>query len=185
LKDFENVRRNGLIAINLKKDDALRQVERINDGDNVLLATKQGMSIRFNETDVRAMGRQASGIRGIRLKGNDEVVGMVVISKENQDAGLLVLSENGYGKITQFSDYKIQGRGGSGIKIAKVTEKTGGIVKPQIIKDQEDLIVISQKGQTIRTKISSIPKLGRDTQGVKIMKLRAGDKVVSATTLYV
>ena len=183
IKDFENVRKNGLIAINLKKDDALREVERINDGDNVLLATKQGMSIRFSESDVRAMGRQASGIRGIRLKGGDEVVGMVVISKENQDAGLLVLSENGYGKITQVSDYKTQKRGGSGIKIAKITNKTGNIVKPQIIKDQEDLIVISQKGQTIRTKISSIPKLGRDTQGVKIMRLRAGDKVVSATTL--
>jgi DNA gyrase subunit A len=183
LKDFENVRRNGLIAISLKKDDTLREVQRINDGDNILLATKKGMSIRFNESDVRSMGRQASGVRGIRLKANDEVVGMVVISKENQDAGLLVLSENGYGKITQISDYKIQKRGGSGVKIAKNTKKTGDTVKPQIVKDQEDLIVISQKGQTIRTKISSIPKLSRDTQGVRIMRLRAGDKVVSATTL--
>ena len=141
------------------------------------------MSIRFKESDVRAMGRQASGIRGIRLKANDKVVGIIVISKENQDAGLLVLSENGYGKITELVDYKVQKRGGTGIKIAKTTTKTGDIVKPQIIKGQEDLIVISQKGQTIRTKISSIPKLGRDTQGVKIMRLRAEDKVVSATTL--
>jgi len=183
IKDFENVRRNGLIAINLKPNDALCQVEKINDEDDLLIATTKGMSIRFKESDVRAMGRQASGVRGIRLKPNDKVVSMVIVSQENQNAGLLVLSENGYGKITQISDYKIQGRGGSGIKIAKVTEKTGSIVRPEIIKDQEDLIVISQKGQTIRIKISNIPKLGRDTQGVKIMRLRAGDKVVSATTL--
>ncbi|MDD4333795.1 MAG: DNA gyrase subunit A [Candidatus Pacebacteria bacterium] len=183
LKDFENVRRNGLIAISLKKDDALCEVKRINEGDDILIATQKGMSIRFKESDVRAMGRQASGIRGIRLKANDKVVGIIVISKENQDAGLLVLSENGYGKITELVDYKVQKRGGTGIKIAKTTTKTGDIVKPQIIKGQEDLIVISQKGQTIRTKISSIPKLGRDTQGVKIMRLRAEDKVVSATTL--
>ena len=183
LKDFENVRRNGLIAISLKKDDALCEVKRINEGDDILIATQKGMSIRFKEGDVRAMGRQASGIRGIRLKANDKVVGIIVISKENQDAGLLVLSENGYGKITELVDYKVQKRGGTGIKIAKTTTKTGDIVKPQIIKGQEDLIVISQKGQTIRTKISSIPKLGRDTQGVKIMRLRAEDKVVSATTL--
>ncbi|MDD4358730.1 MAG: DNA gyrase subunit A [Candidatus Pacebacteria bacterium] len=183
LENFENVRRNGLIAINLKPNDALRQVERIYDGDDVLLATSQGMSIRFKGSDVRAMGRQASGIRGIRLKPSDKVVGMVVVSKDNQDAGLLVLSQNGYGKITQISDYKIQKRGGSGIKISKVTSKTGSIVKPEVIKNQEDLIVISQKGQTIRTKISNIPRLGRDTQGVKIMRLKAGDKVVSATTL--
>ncbi|MDD4661803.1 MAG: DNA gyrase subunit A [Candidatus Pacebacteria bacterium] len=183
LKDFENVRRTGLIAISLKKDDALCEVRRINEGDDILIATQKGMSIRFKESDVRAMGRQASGIRGIRLRANDKVVGIIVVSKENQDAGLLVLSENGYGKITALEDYKVQKRGGTGIKIAKTTTKTGGIVKPQIIKDQEDLLVISQKGQTIRTKISSIPKLGRDTQGVKIMRLRAEDKVVSATTL--
>ena len=183
LKEFENVRRNGLIAINLKPGDLLCEVERINKGDDILLATRKGMSIRFNESDVRAMGRQASGVRGIRLKADDKVVGMVFISKENQDAGLLVLSENGYGKITQISDYKIQKRGGTGVKISKVTKKTGEIVKPQIITNQEDLIVISQKGQTIRTKISNIPKLGRDTQGVKIMRLKAEDKVVSATTL--
>ncbi|MDD3919432.1 MAG: DNA gyrase C-terminal beta-propeller domain-containing protein, partial [Candidatus Pacebacteria bacterium] len=152
-------------------------------GDDILLATQKGMSIKFKDSDVRPMGRQASGIRGIRLKAGDKVVGAIIISKDVQDSGVLVLSENGYGKITQISDYKVQKRGGTGIKISKVTSKTGMIVKPQIIQEQEDLIVISQKGQTIRTKISSIPRLGRDTQGVKIMKLREGDKVASATTL--
>ena len=183
LKEFENVRRNGLIAINLRKDDLLCEVERINKGDDILLATQKGMSIRFKESDVRAMGRQASGVIGIRLKPKDKVIGMVFVSKENEDAGLLVLSENGYGKITQMGDYKVQRRGGTGVKISKVTKKTGETVKPQIITNQEDLIVISQKGQTIRTKISSIPRLGRDTQGVKVMRLRAGDKVASATTI--
>ena len=183
LKDFENVRKSGLIAMSLKPGDTLCEVKRINDDDDVLLATEKGMSIKFKDSDVRPMGRQASGIRGIRLRADDKVVGVIVVSKEIQDAGVLVLSEHGYGKITQISDYKVQKRGGTGIKISKVTAKTGAIVKPQIIQNQEDLIVISQKGQTIRTKISSIPKLGRDTQGVKIMKLRDGDKVVSATTL--
>lgn len=183
LREFENVRRNGLIAISLREGDTLCEVERINKGDDILLATKKGMSIRFNEKDVRAMGRQASGVRGVRLKPEDKVIGMVFISQENEKAGLLVLTENGYGKITSVEDYKKQRRGGVGIKIANVTKKTGEIVKPQIITNQEDLIVISQKGQTIRIKISSIPRLGRDTQGVKIMRLKAGDKVVSATTI--
>ncbi|MDD3032502.1 MAG: DNA gyrase subunit A [Candidatus Pacebacteria bacterium] len=183
IKDFENVRRSGLIAMSLKPGDTLCEVKRINDGDDILLATQKGMSIKFKDSDVRPMGRQASGIRGIRLKADDKVVGAIIISKDVQDSGVLVLSENGYGKITQISDYKVQKRGGTGIKISKVTSKTGMIVKPQIVQEQEDLIVISQKGQTIRTKISSIPRLGRDTQGVKIMKLREGDKVASATTL--
>jgi DNA gyrase subunit A len=183
LREFENVRRNGLIAISLREGDTLCEVERINKGDDILLATKKGMSIRFNEKDVRAMGRQASGVRGVKLKPEDKVIGMVFISQENEKAGLLVLTENGYGKITSVEDYKKQRRGGVGIKIANVTKKTGEIVKPQIITNQEDLIVISQKGQTIRIKISSIPRLGRDTQGVKIMRLKAGDKVVSATTI--
>lgn len=183
IKDFENVRRGGLIAINLRPDDLLREVKILNKDETVLLATYEGMSIRFKESDARAMGRQAAGVRGIKLKPKDEVVGMNVISPENEKQGLLVLSENGYGKITKIEDYKIQGRGGTGIKIAKLTEKTGKLVKPTIIKDQEDLIVISHKGQTIRTKVSTIPTLGRDTQGVRIMRLKAGDKVASATCL--
>lgn len=185
LKDFENVRRNGLIAIGLKKDDALCGVQKIGDGDDIILVTKDGQSIKFAEKEVRSMGRTAGGIKGIALRKGDQVIGMQVVRKvkAKEKSFLLVLMENGFGKLTNVSEYKRQGRGGSGVKTAKVTTKTGHIVKIEIIQSQEDLIVISQKGQTIRTKISSIPKLGRDTQGVRIMKIKEGDKVASAACL--
>ena len=185
LKDFENVRRNGLIAINLKKDDSLCSVQKGGDGDEIIIATKHGQSIRFAEKDIRSMGRTASGIKGIRLRKGDEVIGMEVVRKDklNEKEYLLVLTENGFGKRTLLKEYKKQGRGGTGVKIAKITSKTGELAKIEIIEDKEDLIVISKKGQTIRTKISSIPKLGRDTQGVKVMRLKEGDKVIAATCL--
>lgn len=185
LKDFENVRRNGLIAIGLKKDDALCGAQKIADGDDIILVTKDGQSIKFAEKEVRSMGRSAGGIKGIALKKGDQVIGMQIVRKikAKEKSYLLVLMENGFGKLTDVTEYKRQGRGGSGVKTAKVTSKTGSIVKIEIIQSQEDLIVISQKGQTIRTKISSIPKLGRDTQGVRVMKIKEGDKVASAACL--
>jgi DNA gyrase subunit A len=183
LKDFENVRRGGLIAIKLKPKDSLCSVKKIAEGDEIILATKNGQSIRFAEKEVRKMGRPASGIRGIKLKKGDEVIGMEVIKKEDikKEDFLLVLTENGFGKKTLTSEYKTQGRGGSGVKIAHISAKTGALVKVEIIAGKEDLIVISEKGQVIRTKIANIPKLGRNTQGVKIMKIKSGDNVVSAT----
>ncbi|HOS88288.1 MAG TPA: DNA gyrase subunit A [Candidatus Pacearchaeota archaeon] len=185
LKDFENVRRNGLIAINLKNGDLLVSARKAGDGDEIILATKQAQSIRFSEKEIRPMGRAATGIRGIRIKKDDAVIGMEVIRKDQlKDKNyLLVLTENGYGKRTLLSEYKKQGRGGTGVKTAKITAKTGELVKIEIIEKQDDLIVISLKGQVIRTKIASIPKLGRDTQGVRIMKMKEGDKVVSAACL--
>ena len=185
LKDFENVRRNGLIAINLKKDDLLCSARKAGDGDEIIIATKHGQSIRFSEKDARAMGRTAAGIKGIRLRKGDEVIGMEVVKKEKmkEKEYLLVLTENGFGKRTLLSEYKKQGRGGTGIKTAKITSKTGELAKIEIIENQEDLIVISKKGQVIRTKLSSVPKLGRDTQGVRVMRMKEGDKVVAATCL--
>ncbi|MDD5568942.1 MAG: DNA gyrase subunit A [Candidatus Pacebacteria bacterium] len=185
LKDFENVRRNGLIAINLKNGDLLRSAQKSGEGDEIIIATKHGQSIRFSEKDARSMGRTAVGIKGIRVKKDDEVIGMVVVRKKQLKSKdyVLVLTENGYGKRTLLQEYKVQGRGGSGVKIAKITTKTGGLAKIELIENQEDLIVISIKGQVIRTKISSIPKLGRDTQGVRIMRIKDGDKVASATCL--
>ncbi len=185
LKDFENVRRNGLIAIGLKKDDALCGVGKIGEGDDIILVTKNGQSIKFAEKEVRSMGRTAGGIKGITLKKDDKVIGMKVIrkAKAKEEAYLLVLTENGFGKLTDVKEYKRQGRGGSGVKTAKLTSKTGEVVKIEIIQAQEELIVISLKGQTIRTKITSIPKLGRDTQGVRIMKIKEGDKVSSVACL--
>jgi DNA gyrase subunit A len=180
LEDFENVRRSGLIAIGLKKGDLLRKVSRIKEDDQLILVTRKGQSIRFKGKDIRSMGRPASGIRGIRLRKGDEVIGMDVIEPK-QKSHLLVVTENGYGKRTDSKEYRLQGRGGAGIKTASPSKKTGDLVSSKILTTEEDLIVISQKGQVIRTKISSISKLSRATQGVRIMRLEEGDKVASVT----
>jgi DNA gyrase subunit A len=194
VSEFENVRRSGLIAISLKKGDSLKAVQKSSGEDEVILVTKKGQAIRFKE--IRAMGRQAAGIKGMRLKKEDKIVGMDVIKKEEgrrqksegkgqkaEKQYLLVVTENGYGKRTDLTEYRLQGRGGSGIKTAKIVQKTGDLVFSKLITDEEDLIVISQKGKVIRTKISQVPKLSRATQGVKIMKLEEGDKVASATCI--
>ena len=186
LNEFKNVRRSGLIAINLRKGDLLKKVAKSSGEDEVILVTEKGQSIRFNEKEIRKMGRATSGIRGIRLKKGDRVIGMDIIKNQkseirNQKEYLLVVTENGYGKRTNLEEYRQQGRGGSGIKTAKITSKTGNIVFSSVLNgNEEDLIVISQKGQVIRTKISSIPIISRSTQGVKIMKLKENDKVASA-----
>ena len=192
---FENVRRSGLIAINLKKGDALDFAELTTGFDELILATKQGQAIHFKETDVRPMGRTAAGVKAIRLKKNDLVVGMGVVNNQpalsrveglptTGNQRLLVIMDQGYGKQTLIKQYKIQRRGGSGIKTAKVTSKTGSVVGAYVIGAEEtELIAISRKGQVIRTGLSSIPTLGRATQGVRIMKLNPGDAVASITTL--
>jgi len=185
-ESFANVRKSGLIAITLKKGDLLRMVVKSSSADEIIIVTKNGQAIRFKEKDLREMGRQAAGIRGIRLKKADEVIGMGIIQAQNlktEKQYLLVLTENGYGKRTEIKDYRIQGRGGSGIKTGNVTSKTGPIIAAKVISDEEDLIVISRKGQVIRTIISQIPKLSRATQGVRIMRLDDGDKVASVTCI--
>lgn len=197
LEDFNNVRRSGLIAITLKKNDLLRKVCKSTGEDEVILITKKGQAVRFKEKQIRPMGRTAAGVRGIRIKGSDEVIGVDVIRytpKQNISAKkqeidkkeknyLLVVSENGYGKRTDLKEYRLQGRGGTGIKTAKITPKTGDLVASKALTQEEDLIVISQRGQVIRTNIASIPKLSRSTQGVKIMKLEEGDKVASSACI--
>ena len=184
LDDFENIRRSGLIAISLKKGDALKDVRKTTGQDDIILITKKGQSIRFKEKDIRSMGRTASGIRGIRIKSGDEVIAMDVIKNKAEKNHLLVLTENGYGKRTDLKEYKLQGRGGSGIKTAQITPKTGSLAASMVLTGQEeDLIVISQKGQVIRTKVGIIAKHGRATQGVRIMRLDTGDKVASATCI--
>ncbi len=180
LEEFKNIRRSGLIAINLKKNDSLKKVSKTFGDDHVFLVTKKGQSIRFKEKNVREMGRTASGVKGINLKKNDEVVGMDILKKD-ENGFLMVITENGFGKRTLVKGYKAQQRGGSGIKTFKVTLKTGELTGAKILRDsEEDLIIISQKGNIIRSKISMIPKLGRATQGVRIMRLSDKDKVVSA-----
>jgi len=196
LAEFENIRKSGLIAISLKKGDLLRKVAKTSGADEIILVTKKGQSIRFREIDIRAMGRNASGVRGIRLKKEDEVVGMEVIEarkkpepdnkkgKAKMQLRLLVVTQSGYGKKTDLEEYSLQKRGGSGVKTANINSKTGNIVDARIIDGkEEDLIVISQQGQVIRTKIGSIPILSRATQGVRIMRLGEGDRVASATCI--
>ena len=198
LEDFKNVRKSGLIAISLKKGDELRIVRKSTGQDQIIVTTKKGQSIRFEEKDARAMGRTAAGTRAIRLKKGDEVVGMDVIAGHNgslvskdleaklpkEGDYLLILTENGYGKRTSLKEYRVQTRGGSGIKTANITAKTGNLVYAKALSgDEEDLIVISRKGHVIRTAIADIAKISRSTQGVRIMRLDEKDKVVSAASL--
>ncbi len=188
IKDFGNVRRNGLMAIKLHNEDFLEWVKPTTGADEVVLVTSGGQSIRFKEKDVRPMGRAAAGVRGVRLKSRDTVVGMDVISPEAAKTSkfdLLVVMDNGFGKRSDVNNYKIQGRGGSGIKTAKVTDKTGKIVMAFVIntKEERDLLVVSDKGQIIRLPVASIPVLGRDTQGVRIMRFKAEKDGVASVTL--
>jgi len=180
---FEKVRASGMVAIGLKEGDELLSVRFAKENHQIMLITKNGQSIRFMVSDVRPMGRNASGVKGISLKKDDLVVGVGVIDESiSEEKDLLVITENGYGKKTPLSEYKIQGRGGSGIKTLNVTSKTGTLVDGRIITDDlTEVIAMSQKSQTIRTGLGAISRLGRATQGVRVMKLREGDSLASFT----
>lgn len=182
-KSFDDVRRSGIIAIRLEKGDELISALRTGKGDDVIMATSQGQSIRFKESDIREMGRAAGGVRGMKLEKEDHIVGVDIITVENKDGSFLVVGSNGFGKKTALKEYKTQKRGGSGIKTAKVTEKTGPLIVGALLRDATELIAISKKGQVIRTELDSIPMSGRQTQGVTIMKLRGGDEIASLTFL--
>ncbi|HPI66943.1 MAG TPA: DNA gyrase subunit A [bacterium] len=190
LQEFKNIRRSGLIAIKLKEGDNLKWVKPIMPKDELLITTLHGNSIRFKEKDVRPMGRSAAGVRGIRLKGKDHVVNMNVISAEdNKGTKLLVVTSEGFGKLSDIKEYRLQGRGGSGIKAVKITSKTGQLVWANTLKPQSlssdvvgDLMIISDKGQVIRLPLTSVPEHGRATQGVRLMRFKEiGDKVASVT----
>ena len=179
---FQEVRRSGLIAIKLATGDELISTHFVGEKDTVSIVTAKGQSIRFNEKDVRAMGRSAAGVRAIKLSKGDNIIGAgVARSTTMQKPELMVLSETGYGKKTPLSEYKVQKRGGSGIKTANVSAKTGDLITAAVVdaKEEGELVAISQKGQVIRIDQNEIPTLGRQTQGVRVMKLRAGDKIAS------
>jgi DNA gyrase subunit A len=179
VSDFENVRRSGLIALRLKRGDILQWVGISGGGDEIIMTTKNGQSIRFSEKDVRPMGRVAAGVKGITLKGDDKLAATDIITKDDVKRELLIVTESGYGKKTAVSLFKQQKRGGAGVKSANITEKTGKITSARVVREADELIAISGKGHVIRTALKSIPKLGRATQGVRIMKLAEGDKVAS------
>ncbi len=184
IAELEKVRRSGLIAITLKKDDELKWVHPSTGNDEIILGTAGGQAIRFSEKDVRPMGRTAAGVRGIRLRKGDGVISMNVVEKSTKSKPqLLVISEAGLGKRTDLNYYKVQHRGGGGIKTLKVTPKTGPIVDMHVTAStaEQDLVVISARGQTLRTPLAAISVMGRATQGVRVMKLEAGDKVASSS----
>ena len=180
---FRDVRRSGLIAITLKDGDRLIAAQFVGKGDQVSLITQLGQAIRFEESDVRQMGRTATGVTAMKISANDQIVSADVLKKDSIDREILVVTENGFGKTTPAKDYKIQKRGGSGIKTVKVTAKTGPVVRGLIITGEEreegELVIMSKKGQVIKLPLKQVPVLKRDTQGVKVMKMRAGDSIAS------
>lgn len=183
-KSFNDVRRNGIIAMNLADDDELIRALFVAPGEDVVLVSGNGQSVRFAESDVRATGRTAGGVRGIKLGKDDYVVSADVVPEDDSDSQLLVMSTKGYGKRTALSEYKQQKRGGGGIKTAKATEKTGQIIAARIVTGEAgELVVISGKGQVIRIDAAEVPVLSRATQGVRVMKLRTGDAIASLILL--
>ncbi len=180
---FKDVRRSGLIAITLKPEDSLIAAQFVGKGDDISLVTLEGQSIRFKEGDVREMGRTAGGVGAVRLGKNDEVVSADVITKGDKNTEILIVTEHGYGKTTPTKEYKVQKRGGSGIKTVKLTAKTGPVVCGIVLREEEradgELVIMSQKGQVIKLPLKDVPTLGRDTQGVRVMKMREGDAIAS------
>ena len=182
LKEYDSARKTGLLAINLKEDDELIDV-RLTDGeDNVVLVTQKGMCITFSEKDVRPVGRTAQGVIGIRLDKDDIVVGMEsIVSNKNET--LLAITENGFGKRTELDEYRVQTRGGKGVITYKITSKTGNIVGIRIANEDEDVMMITDTGTVIRIQAKEISVLGRNTQGVTLMRTNDGGKVVSIETI--
>ncbi len=178
IRDFENIRSNGLITIKLDDGDELKWVKGTTSNNDIIISTSAGQAVRFNESEVRAMGRSARGVRGMRLRPKDEIVGMDVVTDPDQK--LIAVSANGYGKATKVENFPVHRRGGVGIKVAAVTAKTGPIVAVHTLDPKaKEVIMMSTKGQAIRVAVAEIPTLGRATQGVRIMRMGEGDTVAS------
>lgn len=183
--DFKNVRKSGLIAIKLRPEDSLEWVKECSQENEIVMVTKEGKCIRFNEKDARDMGRASIGVRGIKLRSGDEVVQMDTV-QDPEESELLVIMENGLGKMTKIQDYRLQSRGGTGVKTANITNKTGKIIGATVIgKDTDaDLIMISKSGVVIRLHVQQIPSQGRATQGVYLMRMKPNDKVASTSLIF-
>jgi DNA gyrase subunit A len=184
LEAYSRPRQNGIIAIGVREGDTLIQARLTNGSNHLVLAVRSGKAIRFPENTVRNMGRTASGVRGIRLKGSDDaVIGMVCIDPECKDTTLLVVSEKGYGKRTDLEDYRITNRGGKGVKTINITEKTGALISIKSVTDEDDLMIINRNGITIRQAVAGIRVAGRATQGVKLINLREGDSIAAVASV--
>ncbi|WP_246187893.1 DNA gyrase subunit A [Paenibacillus tengchongensis] len=176
LEDYSNIRKGGLIAIHLREEDSLIEVKLTDGEQNLIIGTAKGMSITFSETDVRSMGRSATGVKGITLDDDDHVIGMDCV---NKDLDVLIVTAKGYGKRTPASDYRSQTRGGKGIKTINLTEKNGLVVGLKVVKDDEDLMIITTSGTLIRTSMDGISTMGRYAQGVKLINIREDDAVAT------
>lgn len=185
LDSFTDVRRSGILAIGLDAGDELLAALFVEPGDTVILTSREGQSIRFDQDDIRVMGRAAGGVRAMNLDKNDRIVSADVVKKgKEKESELLVMTAHGYGKKTELSEYKVQNRGGSGIKTVKVTDKTGELICAKVVTPEvEQIIAMSKKSQVIKIDANTVPSLGRDTQGVRIMKPRDGDQLASMTIL--
>ena len=182
LNEYNTDRKTGLIAITLKDEDELIDVRLSNGKNNIVLVTKKGLCITFSEEDVRPVGRTAQGVLGIRVSDDDEVIGMETIT-ENKDNTLLAITENGFGKRTELDEYRVQTRGGKGVITYKITSKTGDIVGVRIANENQDVMMITDKGTLIRIGVKEVSILGRATQGVTLMRTNDGGKVVSIETI--
>lgn len=184
-KQFSNIRKNGILAISLSDDDRLIWVRMTNGNDDILLVTKNGKVICFNEEQVRPTGRASMGVRGIKISGDDEVIGMDIVRNDDKDAEIIIIAENGLGKKTKVSAIRNQNRGGQGVKIANITAKTGKIIYAGVLDREADSVIItSEKGQVVKIPVKTIPTLSRNTQGVILMRFsKEGDRVASATTI--
>ena len=183
LKEYDSSRKTGLLAINLKDEDELIDVRMTDGEDNIVLVTSKGMSITFDEKDVRPVGRSAQGVLGIRLDEDDFVIGMESVLANDKKATLLAITENGFGKRTELDEYRVQNRGGRGVITYKITPKTGNIVGIRIATEDEDVMLITNSGTIIRLKVADISILGRATQGVTLMRTNEDEKVVSIETI--
>ena len=184
LEAYSRPRQNGINAIKINEDDILLEAKLTNGNNEVLMAIKSGRAIRFNEKNVRPMGRNAAGVRGIKFSNkNDEVVGMICL--ENGSFDILVVSENGYGKRSKLDDYRITNRGGKGVKTINVTEKTGNLISIKEVQDNDDLMIINESGLLIRLPVSDLRVMGRATQGVRLIKLREGDAIAAVAKVEI
>ncbi|MEK9782786.1 MAG: DNA gyrase C-terminal beta-propeller domain-containing protein, partial [Flavobacteriales bacterium] len=178
LEQYSRPRTNGINAITVREDDELLEAKLTNGNSQVLLAVKSGKAIRFEESKTRPMGRNASGVRGISLQGaTDEVVGMVTVN--DMDTNILVVSENGYGKRSSLEDYRITNRGGKGVKTISITDKTGHLVAIKNVTDNDDLMIIKKSGVAIRMEVASLRVMGRATQGVRLINLKGDDAIAA------
>ena len=186
LEAYSRPRTNGVIAITVRDGDELLEAVMTNGRSEILLAGRNGRCCRFDETDARALGRTASGVRGINIEEDDEVIGMITYDPTAEDASahtILVVSENGFGKRTDFDEYRKTNRGGKGVMTLKITERTGSLVAIKNVTDENDLMIINRSGLTIRMAVSGIKVAGRATQGVKLINIKEGDSIAAVSVV--